>query len=155
MANTMGSDGHFGGGVAILLRPEYGLRVLRGFEVGAEISYWGSTTDERALHVLVPALVLRPYIPLGVADSTELGIHLHGGVSTAWIANASGSWFGFGLSGGPDVRIWTSPSIGFQIGAEFFTSSGHNSDPQVRDPYLREDGRLLALVLWLGLVARL
>jgi len=155
VAPLMGVDGHFGGGGGVLGRLGYGFQIFRGLELGAEIGYWESTTDGSALHVLLPGVVLRPYIPFGKNDSGEVALHLHASLSSVSIADVPGAWFGFGYSAGPDVRFWVDQTLGVHIGAEVFSMTGHNSaELHPHGFYLDNDGRVLALALWFGVVAR-
>jgi hypothetical protein len=151
----MGVDGHFGGGGGLLGRLGYGFQIFRRLELGAELGYWQSTTQGRALRVLLPGVVLRPYLPFGKDDSGEVALHLHASLSSVSIGDVPGSWVGLGLSAGPDVRFWVDQTLGVQIGAELFNMTGHNSaELHPQGFYLDNDGRVVALALWFCVLAR-
>jgi hypothetical protein len=154
----IGVDSRNQGGVGILFRLEYGFRVVRGLEVGADVGYWAVSLDQGPLHTLVPAVVVSPYIPIGDGDSIEVGLHLHAGASLSWMDVAPGTWMGFAVGGGPYGRFWKVSGIAFQVGGDVLTASVKNSEELHGGPqflYLDNDGRIFGLAWWVGIVGGL
>ena len=152
----LGGDGHLQEKMALglSLRLGYAYRLTRGFELGADFAYWYLPREGRiAYGVFMPALALRPYLPLGEGDAVEIGLDLHAGGAIIGVMPDVGTWTGWGASGGPDVRAWLWPSCALQFGVEISIGHGHNSSP---DPswYQNESGWFGALGLWLALMAR-
>jgi hypothetical protein len=152
----LGGDGHLQEKMAIGLssRLAYSYRLVRGFELGADVSYWFLPRSDRlAYGVLLPALALRPYLPLGADDRVELGIDVHAGAVIIGAMPGIGTWTGWGVSGGPDVRAWLWPNWALELGVEISIGSGHNSGAD-HSWYQNKSGGFGALGPWATVVAR-
>lgn len=156
MFTALGGDGRYQEKWAfgLALRLAYGYRLVRGFEIGANASYWYLPREdvESSYEVFMPALALRPYLPLGTNDAVELGFDVHAGGAFIHITPSRGTWTGFAAAGGPDARVWLGSRYALQVGLELAIASGHNPEPQ---SFQNESGAAGALGFWLSLLARL
>jgi hypothetical protein len=135
---------HAGGEIGFLVRPGYAFRAVRGLELGADFGYLVSSTEGRALQVMLPSVLLRPYMPVGPYDYGEIGLSVRMIGAAAFVAGAPGPWTGLGLSVGPSVRMWQSRHLAFQFGGEFMFVTGRNPGI-VGDIIFDPDGRLVSL----------
>lgn len=152
----LGDDGHYDEKMALglSLRFEYAYQLVRGFELGGDLSLWFLQHTGDTYGVVIPALLVRPYLPLGDAESVELGLDAHvGGAAFGPMSGGAATWTGWGVSAGPDVRSWLWPRGALQLGLELSLAHGHNSDAN-QSYYQRESGWFGALGFWLALLSR-
>lgn len=141
----------------VAARLAYGFRALKGFEIGGDLSYWYMYRlpyEDSSYHYVLPAVVLRPYLPLGSAEQLELGFDVHAGALIMHI-DGPGTWTGVGVVVGPDARVWLGRRWAVQLGAEFAAGTGHNpSDRVTNTQSLNPRQGFLGLGFFLGCVAR-
>lgn len=155
MFTALGADGRYQEKYAFgfSMRLDYGYQVVRGFELGATASVWYLPRESvsSSYNMLMPAIALRPYLPLGLADAVELGLSVRPGAAIIHITPSRGTWTGFGISGGPDARVWLGPNCALQLGLEISIGTGHNSEAT---GFQNESGGFGALGSWAMFVAR-
>lgn len=135
-------------GIGVLVAASYAYRLVRGLEVGAAVDYW--TSPAPVYHILVPALLLRPYLPF---DNKELGLSIQAGGLFLSIDDAPEHWLGWGLRVGGDLR-WADPQLGFQLGPILSMGKGRRStDNQALTQYnIGDRAFFIALGLTFGFV---
>jgi hypothetical protein len=163
VANSAGVDGHYENSrITPSVRAGYSLRIVPGFEFGADASYWRSAVRDTAFHTAILAAVVRPFLPLGARESVEIGASVRFGAFIMYLPDAlppasptpvSETWRGVGGTISPDVRVWLASHWAIQFAAELALGKGQNpTDPTTQGLYLSKDGALFALGTWIGCV---
>jgi hypothetical protein len=122
----------------------YGYRVVRGFELGADVTVY-------SVPLVIPSATFRPYLPIGARDVVEIG--LDGRVGMMVMPESRHTWMGLGWSVGPDVRVWFSDEMAVQFAGELTLAGGsthydHNdpADVYVSDAFFAAIGGSLAFI---------
>jgi len=89
----------------VSVRASYAYRVSRRFELGADISYWHSSSGSlfKTSDVLVVDASVRTYLPIN--ETFEAGFSLRAGPAMLLVEQVARPWLGIGVVGGPEVRF--------------------------------------------------
>lgn len=150
-----GNDGIYEAGHSeLVLKAQYAYRPARFVEVGVDANYWFiNPTTRSTWHFFMPGLRVRPYVDLDKARTIELGVSLHAYVLLLQMTSEPGTWSGWGLGIGPDVRKWLTSNFGVECGLMAAIGDGHNSRIAPGGE-LHQDASVLLFGPWAGSVVR-
>jgi hypothetical protein len=141
-----GRSGAYGG-----LGVGYSL-ATRGVDFGAGFDFLAVPDRDHPRRVYVPTLALRFHLP--ISESVEFGLGLRAGwswVTLADVRDDSGArkdhtFSGVHLGLVPHLRVWMSPRVAADVGAELLVAGGGDTvGNQVRATYLERSARVGAL----------
>lgn len=118
--HTQADQSSAGGGPGLHIG--YARRLLDGLELGID-GMAASSSSGGVSTVMLPSLLIRPYIPL---DSSEIGIVLPR-IGWGVLSGPAGRWSGPGVAGGFDYRYWFSPGAAIHVSLEAQYNAGRGS----------------------------
>lgn len=119
-AHTQADQSRAGGGPGLHIG--YARRLLDGLELGID-GMAASSSSGGVSSIILPSLLIRPYIPL---DHSEIGILLPR-IGWGVLSGPGGHGSGPGVAGGFDYRYWFSPVAAIHVLLEAQYSTGSAS----------------------------
>lgn len=101
--------------LGVPLEGRYAFLIVKGIEIGGTVTYWFRPDG---IHAFLPTATLFPHLSLG--SSSELGMLLRGG---GVVVNRSGrgTWTGWSMGVGPEIRKWVGKTIAWHIAVTYET----------------------------------